>query len=163
VYGDGYRTPAAESAPLDPRSAYAQSKVEAEAILAAATGVESVLLRCFNVFGERFDESLVARLQHSSPDAPVTLYGTDDFVRDYIHVAEVMRGLVAAFRVPLPAPSRVFNIGSGRPLSNRELVERLQRRSPVHYVVRSGARSYSCADPSRARAELGLAAGRSPG
>jgi UDP-glucose 4-epimerase len=157
VYGDQASEPVLETAPTKGRSAYAESKIAAEQILEGldTVGLDRVSLRIFNVYGAGFAGSLVERLLAATAENPITLNGLDGFVRDYVHAEDV----AAAFEASVSAPGgfRVYNVGSGEPISNRELVRRLERHHPLHYLVTDGQPSFSCADISLARRELGFA------
>jgi UDP-glucose 4-epimerase len=163
VYGDRYAMPVDESGAIDALSAYARSKLEAERTLeeVASSDSESTMqataLRIFNMFGDDFEDSLVWRLLHSSKDHPVALRGFDGFVRDYVHVDDVATAVIAAIRRPGAGGYDVVNIGSGMPLSNRSLVERLSGAHELHFTVEDGQPSYSAADITRARSLLGFA------
>lgn len=161
VYGDGYLSPIAETDELAPASRYAQSKRSAELTLAAAAeqsgSFSAVALRIFNVFGPGISESLVNRLVNATPDAPVTLAGLDTFVRDYVHVDDVVDALLLASEAPSIQSCTVVNVGSGVPTSNRDLVEAL---NPVSYLTGPPRSSYSCADVALARHLLGFSARR---
>jgi nucleoside-diphosphate-sugar epimerase len=156
VYGDGYRDPVAETHPVALDTVYGRTKFDAEQIVAAAHAgsVDTLSLRIFNVFGPGFADSLVNRLLASTPDAPVTLFGLDQFVRDYSQVDAIIEGLHAALDAPLDGHSTI-NLASGTPTSNRMLVEKLAERGPLHYTVRDDPPSYSCADITVARRILG--------
>jgi UDP-glucose 4-epimerase len=160
VYGDQYSQPVDEQGALAPGSLYARTKVTAEERLrdAVRDGLvpEAVILRIFNIFGERFDGSLVTRLLASTPENPVALRGPDNFVRDYIHVDDVMPSLITSLSHAAPDAVSTYNIGSGVPVSNRQLVDRLSRSRAVYTNVTPGDRSYSCADITLARRDLGL-------
>jgi UDP-glucose 4-epimerase len=162
VYGDKYRAPATEDAPLDLTSVYARTKREAESELERLSGgsaaVETVVARIFNVFGPLMASSLVTRLAASTPDAPVVLAGLDGFVRDYVHVDDVSRALVLASEVALADLHTVVNIGSGVATSNRMLVDAMSTSRELHYTVGPEINSYSCADVRLAKSLLGFEA-----
>jgi UDP-glucose 4-epimerase len=160
VYGDQYDRPVHEDDELHPESTYAKTKYEAEQILAAAattSELESVSLRIFNVYGPGFDGSLIAKLRDSTPERPAFLRDLDAFVRDYSHVDSVLDAIDRALSSDLLNRASTFNIGSGVPTSNRDIVELLGRVSPVHFVETPGGYSYSCADISAATRVLGFA------
>ena len=154
VYGDKHRVPTKESATLHPESPYAESKARAEGIL-ADSGVETVSLRVFNVYGPGFDDSLVARLLRSTAEEPALLRGLDTFVRDYVHVGDVVSALLASTRAPMPSAHATINIGSGVPTSNRALIGALGDHA-LYYRVASELASFSCADIGLAGAVLGF-------
>ncbi|GAB3604676.1 SDR family oxidoreductase [Conyzicola nivalis] len=160
VYGDQYDRPVREDDELHPGSTYAKTKFEAEQILASAaeaSSLETISLRIFNVYGPGFDGSLISKLRASTPESPVHLRDLDAFVRDYSHVDAVVDAINAALNAELQSRAAVFNIGSGTPTSNRDLIELLGGSGAVHFEVAPGGYSYSCADISAATRVLGFA------
>jgi nucleoside-diphosphate-sugar epimerase len=158
VYGDLRRTPVTEADELILGGVYASTKREAEELLqrSAAEGGPAVdILRIFNVYGPAMTDSLVGRLVASDAARPVTLAGLDSFVRDYVHVDDVVAALLLAVDATSPG-SRVLNIGTGIPRSNRDLVDELSASRGLHYIVGPERESYSCADIAAARRELGF-------
>jgi UDP-glucose 4-epimerase len=156
VYGDSGTRPSVESDELAPASDYGRSKVAAELALADAA-CETVALRIFNVFGPGFDDSLVSRLLRATPDEPASLRGMETFVRDYVHVSDVVAAIRAAALVSLPEPHVVLNVGTGVALSNVDMVAALGG-DRLNTAVVDWPRSYSVADVSRAHAVLGVVA-----
>jgi UDP-glucose 4-epimerase len=156
VYGDQFAGPVAEDAELSPVSTYARTKIDAENVLQnkASARLQVVILRIFNVFGESFEDSLVSKLLASSPAHPVIFRGWDNFVRDYSHVDSVVDAIELSMTAPLDQASSTFNVGSGVPTSNRQLVERLGSGRTLQFRTETAAFSYSCADISRARLQL---------
>lgn len=159
VYGDAYTTPASETRPLAGRSAYARSKIEAEEILReySSASLSGIALRTFNVYGPGFANSLVNRLRASSAAEPVVLHGLDRFVRDYVHVDDVVSAMLASASAAVEGSFAAINIGSGRPTSNRELLGALELVRPVHSRIAADVVSYSCADITVARQLLDFA------
>lgn len=155
VYGDQRRRSVAEHDPVNPVGSYATTKLEAEGVL-AESGVPADALRVFNIYGPGMRDSLVNRLLSGGVDE-VALNGLDGFVRDYIHVDDVARAVLRSAGATEPA-FRVLNIGSGIARSNRELLATLpaDRLAPVS--IGPEVDSYSCADITRARHELGWSA-----
>ena len=51
------------------------------------------------------------------------LFGQNGTVRDYLHVRDVARAIVAALQHGLPG--EIYNIGSGCGLSNRQILDNL--------------------------------------
>lgn len=153
IYGDNYGRPVSEEDQPAPRSLYARTKLEAEEALdevAASEGLSSLALRIFNLYGPGFDSSLIQRVRNRQVKERLTLASLDDFVRDYVEVADVVALIESALRLNAVA-SGVVNVGSGVPTSNRRIVELFRLRRGEDFEVVRGAPSYSVADISRAR------------
>jgi dTDP-L-rhamnose 4-epimerase len=121
--------PVPENAPMDPRNAYAATKVAQEhlaAAWAAATGGVAVALRYHNVYGPRMPRNTpyagVAAIFRSAlerGDAP-TVYEDGRQLRDFIHVRDVAAANLAALdRLAHVAPGTLeaYNVASGEPRS----------------------------------------------
>ncbi|MEV6562519.1 NAD-dependent epimerase/dehydratase family protein [Nocardia sp. NPDC051756] len=125
IYGAPEAFPTSESAPVDPRSPYAASKVSGELFLNTyheLYGVQCTHLALSNVYGPRqnpaggavaiFSSALLTR-------RPTTIFGDGGNTRDYVYVADVAAAFVAA-AAEVGTPRR-YNIGTGIPVSDREL------------------------------------------
>ncbi|WP_281260199.1 NAD-dependent epimerase/dehydratase family protein [Glaciihabitans tibetensis] len=158
VYGDGLSAPVSESHATHPTTTYARTKLAAEEGLENASRrsdtPDVVVLRVFNVWGDGFSTSLVERLRTSSEAAPVMLNGLDTFLRDYVHVDDVVQACELALTAGL-SRFEVVNIGSGVAVSNADLVRWIARATPPVYEVVPAATSYSCADIAKAERVLG--------
>lgn len=155
VYGDARRRPLTESDAPSPSGAYATTKLRAEEALAAtADQLPSHALRVFNVYGPGMRDSLVTRLFTASRERPVRLNGLDGFVRDYVHVDDVARAVLAAAESP-DLGFRVLNVGSGVPRRNRDLWEVLPAAARAAVEVGPEVDSYSCADITAITDQLG--------
>ncbi len=182
VYGNASDKPLSEDAPLAPLSPYGSSKLLTEVMLgdvAAAHGMNYVVLRYFNVAGAdpamRHGQS-TANATHLIKVAVQTalgmrshmeIYGTDyatrdgTCIRDYIHVSD----LVAAHMQALShlndgGESLVMNCGYGHGYSVSEVIDTVRRVSgrPVEAQVaprRAGDPSVIVADSARIRSRLG--------
>lgn len=162
VYGSR-SAPAREDDPLAPLSPYAASKVAAEALAAswALRGVlEVAVVRPFTVYGpgQRRDMAISRFLSLAAAGEPIPMW---DFVRDFTYVEDVVAGISSAMTVALPEPFRAYNLGSGRPVSARDLVTALELVTGKAIRVRrieqgSGEPARTEADPGRAIGELGF-------
>jgi UDP-glucose 4-epimerase len=90
------------------------------------------------------------------------IYGDGRQTRDYVHVADVVRAMLAA----LEADGGVFNVGTGVETSVLDLSEAIARvtgieRAPTFAPARQGELQRSVLDVSRAARELGWRAERS--
>jgi dTDP-glucose 4,6-dehydratase len=149
---------------LAPTSAYAASKAGGELAVrasAATHGLRTVITRGSNTYGPyQYPEKLVPlAIANAFDGAPVPLYGRGANVRDWIHVDDHCRGILAAAR--LGAPGGVYNLGGGGELDNLTLVRRLlallgRDDSLIRLVADRPGHDFRYAlDASRARAELG--------
>jgi dTDP-L-rhamnose 4-epimerase len=123
-----------ESAPLDPRNAYAASKVGQEHLAstwARMTGGSAVALRYHNVYGPRMPRdtpySGVAAIFRSALEggrAP-EVYEDGGQRRDFVHVRDVARANMNALRAGDPGALQAFNVASGEPHTVGQMAEAL--------------------------------------
>jgi nucleoside-diphosphate-sugar epimerase len=118
-----------------PVGAYGMSKAAGELVCrdwARETGGVAVRLRFGNVIGPRCRGLIPYLVAHARrhPDGavPASLRGNGRIVRDYVPVEHVV-GIVQAALVHdyAPGASPVYNVGSGRGLSNREVAGIVKR------------------------------------
>jgi dTDP-glucose 4,6-dehydratase len=116
VYGSlGPDDPAfTEATPLAPNSPYAASKASADLLCRAAFethGQDVVVTRCSNNYGPyQFPEKLIPlMIVRALADEPLPVYGDGMQVRDWLHVEDHCRGLLAALE--RGTAGRVYNIG----------------------------------------------------
>ena len=183
VYGQPAKLPIVEDTPPDPINPYGASKLMVERILSdfrPAYGLRSTALRYFNACGADPDTE-IGELRdpetHLIPRAMMTLQGyINDFavfgtdfdtpdgtaVRDYVHVSDLADAHVTALEQLLSgSPGGVFNLGTGRGYSVREVLQAIekvagQRLPPAAGPRRSGDPPILVADPTRARQVLGF-------
>lgn len=166
VYGDG-ATPFREDAPLEPLSPYAASKVaaEAECLAFGRRGDGTVaIVRLFSVFGPslRPDLALHHFVRRLAADEPLVRFGDGSSSRDYTHVDDAVRGLLAAlaWTAHQQPCCEAFNVGSGQPVSLTDLIGALedvmQRRARIQpQPVQRGDAHCTWADLSKAGQVLG--------
>jgi UDP-glucose 4-epimerase len=132
VYGPAARRPIPESDDLQPMTAYGVSKVAAEKYLGfyrALHGLDTRIARLSNPYGigqniERRQGAISAFLRRMAAGQPIEIWGDGSVVRDFLHIDDAVRGLLAladASPEALPALP-VFNLGSGTGLSLNELL-----------------------------------------
>lgn len=185
VYGTTGTVPVTEAAPCDPISPYGQTKLAGEWLThsaGAASGMQTVALRYFNVAGAAAPELadtvatnliplvLVAISRHERP----VVFGADHLtpdgtcVRDYIHVADVADAHLAAVRTLERGHLRTpctLNVGTGRGVSVREVIDEAlrvtgSRLRPAVAPRRAGDPPAVVADVERAARTLRWRAGR---
>lgn len=169
VYGMPMTTPIAESSLVSPISAYGADKAasELQALVAwRVHRVPNVGLRFFNVYGSRQDGAspysgvISIFIDRILRRRSVTVFGDGKQVRDFIHVQDVVTGLVASMNQQR-AGAQIFNICTGKPTTINDLLYSLEEifGRTVERVMsdrRPGDISVSLGDPTAARAMLGF-------
>ena len=157
-----------ENAPLDPRNAYASSKVAQEFYCsnwARVTGGSVAAMRYHNVYGPGMPRNTpyagVAAIFTSAlrrGEAP-TVFEDGGQRRDFVHVRDVAAATVTACEKHRSG-MRAFNVGSGTPRTVGDMANALaEALKGPHPVVtgqfRLGDVRHITADSSRLRQELG--------
>jgi UDP-glucose 4-epimerase len=155
VYGEPSVAPIHEDAELRPMSAYGQTKVAIEQML-AGFDIEWTALRLFNVAGGRERHKHETHLLPLALRNELTLYGSGDMVRDFVHVQDV----ADAFALAVEGPTGIYNIGSGVGTMVVKLLDCVGRVTgrPVevkHGPPRKGDPQRLVSDIARARTQLG--------
>lgn len=108
VYGDNPELPKHEGMTPNPLSPYAVSKLAGEhycKVFSKLYGLETVILRYFNVFGPRQDPNsqysavIPKFLKFMSNDQPPTIYGDGTQSRDFTYVANVVEANILAAKL----------------------------------------------------------------
>jgi dTDP-glucose 4,6-dehydratase len=164
VYGSVETGSWTEDEPLAPSSPYAASKAGSDLLALAfhrTHGLDVTVTRGSNTYGpyQQPEKAVPLFVTNLLSGDPVPLYGDGTNRREWLHVDDHCRG-IELVRAGGEA-GRVYHVGGGTELTNRELVERLLTlcgadRDRVRYVAdRPGHdRRYSLAW-SRIRDELG--------
>ncbi len=181
VYGNPVSTPIPETAAIAPVNPYGETKATVERALGwldQCSGLRSVRLRYFNACGANPAAGLSERhvpethlipllLKAVVTGQPMTIFGTDyptadgTCIRDYIHVDDLAKAHIAAIDHLLAGgPSDVFNVGTGRGFSVREVLAAVEAVTgkPVPHVFgdrREGDPAELVADSSKLRSQLG--------
>ncbi len=177
TYGEPDRVPIVETCPQSPINPYGRSKLHVEHMLrdaARASGGRFAFaaLRYFNVAG--CDRTGLLG-EHHEPEThlvPVVLqaalgqrdhvaiFGTDyptpdgTCIRDYIHVEDLVDAHVRVLGALGPGEARAYNLGIGRGVSVREMIEAARRVTGREIRVKEGPRREG--DPARLFADPGL-------
>lgn len=131
VYGLPARLPVDESFAEDPRSVYDLDKLAAERFLAhyARSGVvRGAALRLANVYGPGPRSSkpdrgvLNGMVRRALAGERLTIYGTGEWLRDYVYVGDVARAFVHAARSADAVNGRSFIVASGRSVTVADAV-----------------------------------------
>ena len=151
---------------LEPNSPYSSSKAGSDLAALAyhrTFGLAVMVTRCSNNYGPRqFPEKVIPLFVTNLLEGrTVPLYGDGKNVRDWLHVDDHCRGLLAVLE--RGRPGEVYNIGGGTELTNLELTRRILAltgadESSIEPVAdRLGHDRRYCVDWSKIRDELGYA------
>lgn len=117
-----------EDDPLKPNSPYAASKTAAEHFVRAAArtfGMDVLITRTSNNYGPyQFPEKLLPlAISNAIEDRPIPVYGDGMQVRDWVHVADNCRALLAVLGGG--RSGETYHIGGGGPLANIDVLKLL--------------------------------------
>ena len=150
-----------EGAPLSP---YAESKLEGERI-AQELSTDDTKITCFrffNVYGPgqshkgQYASVIPLFVNKMIEQEKITIYGSGDQTRDFIHVDYISKVLLNSFFVELE-PFSVYNLGSGTGVTINFLYRSIAKiirnysievRDPTYAVERKGDIEHSVADVS---------------
>lgn len=146
VYGTPRTTPIPEDHPTEPINPYGETKLAFEHALAGygrAYGLKWAALRYFNAAGtfgglrERHvpeTHLIPLTIAATKGGAPLKLFGSDwptpdgTCIRDYVHVRDLAAAHVAALEhLGKGGESGVFNLGSGKGATVREVIAEVER------------------------------------
>ena len=168
VYGTAPRLPSTEEQLPSPTSPYGVSKLAGEHdvhVLGKLTGVETVALRYFNVYGPRQDPAseyaaviprfITAVLGGGQP----TINGSGEISRDFVYVDDVVAANLLAASPTSPS-ELTCNIATGSGTTLLELLDAIAQAvgrvaDPIYGPPRAGDIFESRGDISRARGALG--------
>jgi UDP-glucose 4-epimerase len=159
IYGTN-PPPLDEDMPRDCLNPYATSKCASEDLCKMYThlyGMETVSLRYFNVYGPRqpikgrYAPVLGIFLRQKAEEKPMTIIGTGQQRRDFVHVSDVIRAnLLAADLENKDIVGELFNIGTGINYSILELATMIGGEK-AFVPPREGEVAVSMADNSKAK------------
>lgn len=170
VYGDTAGQPARENMIPRPLSHYAVQKLASEhycAVYHRLRGLETVCLRYFNIFGSRqradspYSGVIAKFIDAAKAGRPLVIFGDGGQARDFCHVSNVVAAnILAATSESEKVAGGVFNIGAGSSVSVTQLAETIASHykgspPPEHRAARPGEITFSQADISMARRDLG--------
>jgi UDP-glucose 4-epimerase len=181
TYGVPASLPIVETQPQAPINPYGQTKLDVENALKSLARVNALsfaAFRYFNAAGAAEDGAIgedhnpETHLIPLAIDAAVgrrpnlQLFGTDyptpdgTCLRDYVHVDDLSRAHIAVFdQLAAPNAALFYNLGTGRPTSNREVIRAVERATGrkipvVESARRPGDPPALYADSSKAQREL---------
>ncbi len=181
TFGVPATLPIHENLPQAPINPYGQTKLDVENLLkslAVAHGLSFAAFRYFNAAGASEDGAIGEDHDPETHLIPVAidvavgkrphiqLFGTDyptpdgTCLRDYVHVDDLSRAHIAVFdKLSAPGAQWFFNLGTGKPTSNREVIEAVEKIvgravKVIESPRRPGDPPALFADSSKAKREL---------
>jgi UDP-glucose 4-epimerase len=170
VYGDSRPAKKSEDMLLRPISPYGVTKLAAEnyvRVFSKLYGLETVSLRCFNVYGPRqgvgsgYSGVITAFLNRLLNNQAPIIQGDGKQTRDFVNVDDVVSANMLALKSK-NAVGEVFNIASGTAITINDLAKILQRITrkeylkPVFTEPRAGDIKHCLADIGKAEGLLGF-------
>jgi UDP-glucose 4-epimerase len=163
LYGNDAPLPTPETHIPEPLAPYGASKWAGEAYIltwSRSHGIPHSVCRLGNVYGPRQsphgEAGVVAIFSYKlwAGEQPV-LFGHGKPTRDYVHVSDVVRALMAA-----SGTAGVFNVATGTATPVQAILDGLQKAAgtsvtPELAPLRDGELERSCMDPTRAAQKLG--------
>lgn len=161
VYGEVDDLPINEESSLDPLSPYAESKLKGEEKCKEfdQKGLETVMLRYFNVYGPRQGEGSYSGVitkffdRVEKGEAPI-IFGSGKQTRDFVYVRDIVRANILAMKKK-DISGEVFNVGGGVSVSINELCRTIlditgnSEMDPIYEEARPGDIMHSRADLSK--------------
>jgi len=164
VYGGSDVLPTPETTPLNPKSPYAMQKMVGEQyckLFYRLYGLDSAVLRYFNVFGPRQrSDSAYAAVIASFCDAekngnnPI-IFGSGEQFRDFCYVKNVVDANIKAAQEDGKLKGSVFNVGCGGRITVNQLCAIICSKHPIYKEERAGDVFSSQADITKAKRGLG--------
>ena len=141
VYGDlpGRKD---ELSPVQPLSPYAAAKLMAEQwaqLYTAAYGLETVVLRYFNVYGPRqradspYSGVLARWCTAVQRGETCTVFGDGSATRDFVSVHDVAAANLLALTSPAMQAGTVYPVATGQSTSLNQILDELERAAPNRF------------------------------
>src|SRR2546425_280732 len=168
VYGNVESHPTVETEKPAPASPYATTKMVGEFAceeIASLKGIETIVLRIFNVYGPRqpttsaYASVIPTFCAAIAANRPIEIHGDGEQTRDFLYVGDLAEALELAGEKAVAGET--FNVGSGTATSVAQVANVLSEitNAPVRATrkeSRSGDVRHSRADIGKAVARLGF-------
>ena len=163
AYGLENEIPNVETQPDDCLNPYSVSKVSGEKLCKMYSdlfGLETVVFRYFNVYGERqptrgqYAPVIGLFLEQLKKGQPLTIVPDGEQRRDFTHVSDVVSANILASTVKMEKYGEVFNLGTGTNHSVNELAD-LISKDTVMIDPRVGESRETLANINKAKTVLG--------
>ena len=156
-YGSSVKLPVNEDHPTNPKGLYAVTNLAAEKMIFVYNQVfkiPAVCLRITNTYGPRHqmmhDEYGVFNwfIKKALDNEPLPVFGDGTIIRDFLYIDDLVECMLMTACTP-GAIGEVFNVGSGMPVTFRDLAEKIVR------IAGSGSYTFTAFTKERAEVEPG--------
>jgi UDP-glucose 4-epimerase len=158
--------PNVETQPDDCLNPYSSSKIAAEKFCKMYSDLyelETICLRYFNVYGERapkvgqYAPVIAIFYRQTSSGEPLSIVGDGLQRRDFIHVSDVVNANILASTKKIDAQyfGQVFNVGSGKNYTVKEIADKIDNENQIHLPERVGEVKVSLANIEKIKDVLG--------
>jgi UDP-glucose 4-epimerase len=163
VYGLKANAVQRETDPIDCLNPYSLSKRFGEELCGMYSrdyGLDTVCFRGFNIWGPRqpkrgaYAPVMGVFSRQRQEGVPLTIVGDGEQRRDFIHVEDVCRGLLAGAEAGEPQRGEVYNLGTGKNYSVNEIAQMVGGYT-THLPPRVGEARSTLADITKAQQKLG--------
>ncbi len=169
VYGNPEKMPIAEETPVNPLSPYAASKIAGEEYMKAfreTYGLETTILRYFNVYGPRqayseYSGVISIFVNHAIRGESITVEGDGEQTRSFVYVTDVARGTVLAGKTP-QANGEIINMSGLDLIRILDVATKINQAASsegskvIHVAPRVGDVKHSIGSMDKARSVLGF-------
>ncbi|GIK83885.1 MAG: UDP-glucose 4-epimerase GalE [Patescibacteria group bacterium] len=170
VYGEPQHIPIKENDRTIPINPYGMTKLAMEGLISSyvqAHGFTGVALRYFNLYGpeehhEPESHAMPRFIKQIYNDQEVTVYGSGEHQRDYIHVRDIVDAHMKSLEFALKNPRQYhyFNLSTEKPTTVLEIAHEVERvlgkkANIVHMPERPGDPLVLYASAQKARDILG--------
>ena len=159
VYGNKFFLPSYETNPTQPLNTYSLSKQSGEELCKLyyhLYGLETIVLRYFNVYGDRqpskgsYAPVMAIFLRQKNNNEPLTLFGDGFQTRDFVNVYDVVEANLLSSKVNLTSYGEIFNVGTGIGISIKEVAD-LISQDQIYLSERPGEVIHSRANIDKIR------------
>lgn len=166
IYGNPKKLPVKENSTPNPVSPYGAEKLAMENYITAFSNIydlNSVSLRFFNVYGANQSNAyagvITKFINQIRKNQPLTIFGNGENTRDYIHVDDLVDGIIKSISKIQGKKGEVYNLASGKSISVKDLAELMvsvsKKDLDLHYTdPRDGDLLHSAASIKLAKDEL---------
>ena len=159
-YGIPDKFPIKENAKINPMYPYAFTKWQAEELImhwAKIYNFPAISIRFFNAYGPRsrtsgaYGAAFGVFLAQRLANKPLTIVGSGNQTRDFIHVYDLVSGIIKA--ALSKKAGKIYNIGSGKEVKINKIIKLIGGKK-VHIPKRPGEPNRSLADISKIKKDL---------